>query len=74
MKTNFSRLVRFVDVDGQIQYGEAGSILDPSKLIGTSVKTYRCSSPWDPNLEETGEQKEVKEVRRDSSSYNVPAD
>lgn len=63
MDTAFNRLVRFVDTEDNVQYGEAGAITDPAKLIGESVEVYEGQEPWLAGFRKTGMSKQIKEVR-----------
>ncbi|KAJ3547725.1 hypothetical protein NM208_g1362 [Fusarium decemcellulare] len=57
MNTQFKRLVRFKDENGNILFGEA-PVLDD--LLGNEVSTYRGDNPW--SLEPTGETAKISEV------------
>jgi len=62
MKTSFERLIRFVDENGSVQYGEAGAIIDPAKLIGEPVEVFEGQTPWDAMFRKSGIRKVVKKV------------
>ncbi|KAE8366465.1 fumarylacetoacetate hydrolase family protein [Aspergillus caelatus] len=57
MTSNFERLVRFRDSQGQIHYGEAHR---NDKLVGTQVPIYAGCVPWD--LRRTTQTAEIVEV------------
>ena len=59
----FKRLVRFKSSVGTIHFGET-DVRDPSKesLVGTSVRVYNGSNPWDSELKLTEEKAEIVEA------------
>lgn len=58
----FRYLIRFKDASGKILLGEAGAPRKAETLLGSSVRVYQGSAPWDPKLRLTERTAEVKEV------------
>ncbi len=58
---SFTRLVRFEDSQGQIQYGEVGEEWQ-SGLEGRSVKIFDGSTPWDDDFRLTEKKATISKV------------
>lgn len=61
--SNFQRLVRFEDTEGNVQYGEldtAGNLTD--QLIGLEVTTYDGTTPWSEDLKLTENRAKIAKV------------
>ena len=65
----FRYLIRFKDVSGKILLGEAGAPKKAETLLGSTVRVYQGSAPWDPNLKLTERTAEVKEVQQFQQQY-----
>jgi hypothetical protein len=57
--TVYKYLIRFKDASGTVLFGEAGGPVAAEALLGKKVPVYKGTSPWDPNMEATGEIAEV---------------
>ena len=58
----FEYLIRFKSDSGEILYGEAGKPTSVEDLVGSTVKVYCGTTPWDPELRLTAETAKVAEV------------
>lgn len=61
MAPSFSRLVRFEDVNGQVNYGEAGDEWHQD-LVGRKVPTYNITDPFVDDFPLSGKEVEVAKV------------
>lgn len=61
--SNFNRLIRFRNSDGQLHYGEAGD-LDPAleTFQGQTVPVYEGQNPWDSDFNLTSDREKIAEV------------
>lgn len=62
METSFDRLVRFLDVEDQVYYGEAPPVPDPVELVGQSLCIYEGRAPWDEDFHLTDTTKKIQQV------------
>jgi hypothetical protein len=59
---NFEYLIRFESDLGEILYGEAGKPTSAEALVGSTVKVYDGTAPWDPHLRLTDKTANVAQV------------
>jgi hypothetical protein len=60
MKSEFKRLIRFEDSEGQIFFGEAPGVGKDENLVGKRVQIYSGTQPW--LLSPAGEEREISKV------------
>ena len=65
--SNFGRLVRFENDQGEVKYGEAPSD-SLTSLEGSSVEVYNGQVPWGPGFSKTGETDIIRKVSQGSYS------
>jgi hypothetical protein len=61
--SKFQRLVRFEDSQGQVHYGELGSIqVEDSSFTGLEVATFEGATPWSEEFHLTGRKAKIVKV------------
>lgn len=61
MKIDFTRLLRFKDENGRVQYGEAGTDWDKD-WRGQSIEVFDGLEPWDSDFKKSGKHVVVSHV------------
>jgi hypothetical protein len=59
----FEFLIRFKTDSGDLLYGEAGKPTSAATIVGSIVKVYEGTAPWDPDLHLTEKVARVSEGR-----------